>query len=141
MGFCCALCFCFCDLFFNRKLQCRFRLSFVLDWRSVCLYFGVYFPDRNKSQKISHKVQVESCFLLYHFLFWISDTSVLLVVLVWVYTVLTTLITWPLTFVDTNYMITKIIFSARCTFLSTYYIRLCTFEILSHYVLIFLYDL
>lgn len=43
-----SFCLCFCDLFYNRILWCRWRLS---DWWVVYSYFIVWFPDRWSQDK------------------------------------------------------------------------------------------
>lgn len=91
---------------------------------NVLLYFGVCFQDRCYSTKMDYEIQTESCLLMFFFFF----QTFLFVVLVWVYAVSRTSIVWPLNFIDVNYTISVISFFTYCTFLSTQYIRLFTFD-------------
>lgn len=79
-----------------------------------------------------YALQIESYVLTFCTVFrsvFTSDFSFSLVVLVWVYTLCTTLIFCLLNFIDNNYTIPEITFFVCCTFFSTCYIRLSIFKI------------
>lgn len=62
-----------------------------------------------------------------------STFSTSFVVLVWSFTVITTLIVWSLNFVGTKYTIPEITYFMCYGLLSTRYIRLATFKILGQF--------